>query len=118
MLKDFIRTYAYYCDRRRHGCSKSLRTLIEAISPTGDDTLVCLGDYVDRGPDRRGVVDILMELDKRCHLVCIRGNHELMFLGAAMRGCDPVMWFQMGGQATLTSYSGNLQKVARNHLGI
>ncbi|MBN8602614.1 MAG: serine/threonine protein phosphatase [Planctomycetes bacterium] len=99
-----------------HGCSKALRTLIEAISPTSEDTLICLGDYVDRGPDSRGVVDLLMELDSRCKLILVRGNHELMFLGSALRGCDPVLWFQMGGQATLTSYGGNLQKISHNHL--
>ncbi len=99
-----------------HGCSKALRTLVEAISPTASDTIVCLGDYVDRGPDSRGVVDILMELDSRCRLVCLRGNHELMFVGSALRGCDPSLWFQMGGKATLTSYGGDLNKISKSHL--
>jgi serine/threonine protein phosphatase 1 len=35
-----------------HGCSKALATLIEAVQPTELDTLVFLGDYIDRGPDR------------------------------------------------------------------
>ena len=37
-----------------HGCSAALRAIVEAIQPTADDTIVTLGDYVDRGPDSRG----------------------------------------------------------------
>ena len=48
-----------------HGCSTALSALLEAIGPTKDDTLVMLGDYVDRGPDSRGVLDQLIELSNR-----------------------------------------------------
>jgi serine/threonine protein phosphatase 1 len=52
-----------------HGCAKALATLIEAIQPTGSDTLVFLGDYIDRGPDSRGVVEQVIALGKRCTVV-------------------------------------------------
>ena len=65
-----------------HGCSAALRALIAAIEPTADDTLVPLGDYVDRGPDSRGVIDAVLELEKRCRVVPLLGNHELMLLDA------------------------------------
>ena len=40
-----------------HGCSKALATLLEANQATQQDTLVFLGDYIDRGPDSRGVAE-------------------------------------------------------------
>ena len=45
-----------------HGCAVALRTLCDAIQPRPDDTLVTLGDCVDRGPDSRGVIDQLLQL--------------------------------------------------------
>src|SRR5688572_29707853 len=52
-----------------HGCSAALRTLVAAIEPTSEDTLLALGDYVDRGPDSKGVLEELLALEKRCRLV-------------------------------------------------
>ncbi|HSD10614.1 MAG TPA: metallophosphoesterase family protein, partial [Candidatus Binatia bacterium] len=65
-----------------HGCVDELSVLLDAIQPTGDDKLVFLGDYVDRGPSSRGVIDLLIELrdSGRCQTVFLRGNHEDMFL--------------------------------------
>lgn len=65
-----------------HGCSKALAALIGAIEPTRDDTIVMLGDYVNRGPDSRGVLDTLIELQRRCRLIPILGNHDEMLLQA------------------------------------
>ena len=55
-----------------HGCSTALAALIEAIGPRRDDTIVTLGDYIDWGPDSRGVLDLLIGLSDRCHLVPLR----------------------------------------------
>ena len=63
-----------------HGDLVHLLALWDALPALdGDDTLVFLGDYVDRGPDSAGVVrwirDVLpMLTDAR--VVCLRGNHE------------------------------------------
>ena len=43
-----------------HGCSQALETLLGAIAPTSDDLFVPLGDYVDRGPDSKGVIEMLL----------------------------------------------------------
>ncbi len=42
-----------------HGCANALATLLKAIQPTEQDTLVFLGDFIDRGPDSRGVCPAL-----------------------------------------------------------
>ncbi|MCG9910742.1 MAG: serine/threonine protein phosphatase [Flavobacteriales bacterium] len=67
-----------------HGCLKTLRVLIEEkLKPAEEDTLIFLGDYIDRGPDSKGVIDYLIQLEKqnfRC--VFLRGNHEQTLLNA------------------------------------
>ncbi len=99
-----------------HGCSKALRALVEAIDPTAEDELVFLGDYIDRGPDSRDVIDQLIALRDRCNVVTLRGNHEIMLLGVALHNLDPDPWLRSGGQATVTSYGGSLDKIPADHL--
>lgn len=99
-----------------HGCSKALRTLLQEIHPRSADELVFLGDYVDRGPDSRDVVEQVMRLQSRCRVVALRGNHEVMLMGVAMGGCDPETWLRSGGHATVASYGGSISKVPEKHL--
>ena len=87
-----------------HGCSTALGTLIEAIGPRPDDTIVTLGDYIDWGPDSRGVLDLLIDLSGRCNLVPLLGNHEEMLLAALESGSELRYWLQFGGDETLNSY--------------
>jgi len=68
-----------------HGCSAALDALLEAFQPSSEDTIVTLGDYINRGPDSRGVIDKLIELKDRCRLVPLRGNHEEMCASAEPR---------------------------------
>ena len=99
-----------------HGCAKALRSLIEAIDPQPDDEIVFLGDYIDRGPDSRDVVQQILELRQRCHVVALRGNHEIMLLGVALGGLNDEVWLENGGIATVTSYGGSLSKIPPDHL--
>ncbi|MCC9603457.1 serine/threonine protein phosphatase [Stieleria sp. JC731] len=99
-----------------HGCSKALRTLIDTIAPKKDDELIFLGDYVDRGPDSRGVIDQLVDLQSRCNVIPLRGNHEIMLCGVAFSHLDPEMWLNSGGNATVTSYGGSLDKIPDSHV--
>lgn len=68
--------------------------------------LVYLGDYVDRGPDSRGVVDRLLEgPPSGFEQICLVGNHEEMMLGC-LEG-DPrssILWLMNGGDSTCRSY--------------
>ena len=65
-----------------HGCSVALKTLIDAINPQADDTIVVLGDVIDWGPDSRACVQQLIDLSGRCQFVLVRGNHEEMLFAA------------------------------------
>lgn len=87
-----------------HGCSDALRAVIQAIDPRPEDTLIPLGDFINRGPDSRGVMDQLIQLCDRCILVPILGNHEEMFLGALGSLAVARNWLACGGIATLGSY--------------
>lgn len=99
-----------------HGCAKALRTVIEKIDPKPEDELIFLGDYIDRGPDSRNVVEQVLELQSRCRVVPLCGNHELMLLAIVERGLDDNVWLANGGRATVSSYGGSLAKVPDSHL--
>lgn len=88
-----------------HGCSAALRALLEVIRPTPDDLIVTLGDYIDRGPDSRGVLDCLIELADRCELISLLGNHDDMLI-QAIDGHHTATLIAFGGAATLASYGG------------
>lgn len=89
-----------------HGCTTALAALLEAIAPQPEDTIVVLGDYIDRGPDSRGVIEQLITLSERCELVPILGNHEEMLLRALANPTSGALqaWLNSGGKATLSSY--------------
>jgi serine/threonine protein phosphatase 1 len=86
-----------------HGCSAALRALLAQIGPSANDTIVTLGDYIDRGPDSRGVLDQLIALKSRCHLIALLGNHEQMLFAARVSPPMQRRWEEFGGDATLRS---------------
>jgi serine/threonine protein phosphatase 1 len=87
-----------------HGCSAMLDDLLAAVQPAPDDRLVFLGDYVDRGPDTRGVIDRLIALKANPNVVCLRGNHELMMARSRRDKSEYKMWYAVGGMQALASY--------------
>ncbi|EGF24208.1 metallophosphoesterase family protein [Rhodopirellula baltica] len=99
-----------------HGCAKALRSMIQELAPTADDELIFLGDYIDRGPDSRDVIDQLIELQSACKVIPLRGNHEWMLQSVVSRGLDDAMWLRSGGKATVTSYGGSTGKIPKDHL--
>lgn len=100
-----------------HGCATALDRLLSAIKPTPRDTIIGLGDYVDRGMESARTIEILIELVSHCRLVPLIGNHEIMMY-KALQGDkkDFEFWYQHGGSSTLASYGGNLQKIPQHHL--
>lgn len=105
-----------------HGCLGALDELLAWVNPTGADELIFLGDYVDRGPDTRGVLNRLIELKQKRPVVCLRGNHEIMMLDARFGGrADRKQWLGVGGVQALGSYgpalgvSGTFDDVPEGH---
>jgi len=89
-----------------HGCLRTFRHLVEdIIQPDKDDELFLLGDYIDRGPDGKGVLDYIIQLEEEGYLVTpLMGNHEDMLLKSQL-GYDQLMkWLCNGGKATLKSF--------------
>jgi serine/threonine protein phosphatase 1 len=90
-----------------HGCAKEFICLVEALPLEPDDLVVFLGDYVDRGPDSKGVISYLIEWRQRAlqRLVFLKGNHEDMFLSyLGLPGSYGEMFLFNGGGQTLASY--------------
>jgi serine/threonine protein phosphatase 1 len=88
-----------------HGMLSKLRRLLRKIPFKPDrDRLAFVGDYVDRGPDSKGVLDCILDLMERgWEVICLRGNHEWMWQNY-LKGDDPLMFLVNGGEETLKSY--------------
>lgn len=91
-----------------HGCDDLLERMIAAIRDLClDDAerplLVFLGDYVDRGPASKGVLDRLTSLDF-CDARFLCGNHEEAMLNFLNDPEEGIAWIRYGGRATMTSY--------------
>ena len=92
-----------------HGCRSELERLLDRLAPTQDETLVFLGDYVDRGPDSPGVIARLLQLRaERPDTVFLRGNHDemlLSFLRLVEHGHGyAYLYTANGGVSTLEQY--------------
>jgi serine/threonine protein phosphatase 1 len=92
-----------------HGCLAHLERMLETVNPDlTRDTLVFVGDYIDRGMNSRGVVDYLIRLKEgqpAGRVICLKGNHEAMFLDF-LTGRDPELFLFNGGRSTLREYWG------------
>lgn len=90
-----------------HGCADELDDLLSILPLTEGCTIVFLGDYVDRGPKSRQVVERVLELQRRYNVVTLRGNHEAMLL-EFLDGSDAsrvARFILNGGSATLATYA-------------
>lgn len=101
-----------------HGCLPALDALLGVIQPAGDDTIVTLGDYVDRGPDSRGVIERLIDLSGRCRLIPLLGNHDQMMLEIYDGRVELfIEWLLYGGDATMQSYEASrLDELPSEHI--
>jgi serine/threonine protein phosphatase 1 len=100
-----------------HGCATALDRLLTEIQPGSEDTVVGIGDYVDRGMESARVIDILISLVTKTRFVPLIGNHELMMYQALYGDkSDFDFWFQHGGNATLASYGGQVDNIPQHHV--
>lgn len=91
-----------------HGCLSALNFLLDEVEPCAEDRLIFLGDYVDRGPDSRGVIERLLRLrEQHPRSVFLRGNHEIMMVTARRHPRTQREWLSVGGKAALQSYAGD-----------
>jgi serine/threonine protein phosphatase 1 len=71
----------------------------------GERTVITLGDYIDRGPNSRQVIERLMEWrSDTLRLMALKGNHEAMMWEVCNNLADLDWWIQNGGGQTLASY--------------
>jgi serine/threonine protein phosphatase 1 len=100
-----------------HGCATALKRLLAEIQPTQNDTIIGLGDYVDRGLESAETIETLVNLVSQCRFIPLIGNHEIMMYKAIQNGkSDFSFWFQHGGNATLASYGGDVRNIPQHHL--
>jgi len=90
-----------------HGCLRALEALLDEIQLRPDDRVVTIGDYVDRGPDSRNVIDYLIGYRSVLgdRLITLLGNHEILMLQARESVLQRNKWFSHGGLATMSSYT-------------
>lgn len=93
-----------------HGCYDELVRLMDAIDPTAKDTIIFLGDYVDRGLRSSSVLDYIINLSKLCNVIALKGNHESMMQSAFLERDEDTRakwvfnWLRNGAHETLQSY--------------
>jgi Calcineurin-like phosphoesterase len=106
-LPDGTRIYAIGDVHGRADLLQSLLTVIDAdIARSRPERAiqVFLGDYVDRGPDSRGAIDLLIERSERFETVCLKGNHEVFLIEVLKDPAKLQDWRHYGGLLTLVSY--------------
>jgi len=95
-----------------HGYLDKLTVLMDKLllQAGGNDTMVFLGDYIDRGKFSSEVVDYLISLSKKTSTVFLKGNHEDMLLKYLSGKDDGGVYLFNGGDATINSYKKNFGK--------
>ena len=100
-----------------HGRSDLLDKMVEEIerdlqkNPAVDSLTVTLGDYVDRGPDSRGVLDRLVHNPFPTKYIALKGNHEELFEAFLHDPSVASQWRRLGGLETLHSYGVSVTAV-------
>ncbi|MEK7257579.1 MAG: metallophosphoesterase [Bacteroidota bacterium] len=90
-----------------HGCNLTFQALLDKIAFGISDELYLLGDYVDRGPDSKGVLDTIFNLKEKGYKVrCLMGNHEHSMLLALRNVYHYYDWLEAwGGRQTMDSFN-------------
>ncbi|MBY3225495.1 serine/threonine protein phosphatase [Rhizobium laguerreae] len=93
-----------------HGCIDPLNRMIDRIEAyASEGTVVFVGDYVDRGPDSKSVLDrIIAGPSDPWRWICLKGNHEDMMVAAYADGQSRAVWLGNGGLETEISYGGRV----------
>jgi serine/threonine protein phosphatase 1 len=106
-LPEGVRVYAFGDIHGRADLLKQMFTVIDAdlaLNPVHRPIHVFLGDYVDRGPDSAGTLDLLIDRGRRFETVCLKGNHEAFMLEVLRDPGKLAEWRRFGGLSTLMAY--------------
>lgn len=101
----------YYAVADLHGRFDLLTLAVKAVQQHTADKkhqVVFLGDYIDRGPDSRGIVVALKHASSRGQAICLKGNHEDMMVQTLRTPLHPKWWISNGGGQTLLSYGHSM----------
>lgn len=100
-----------------HGCSKTLQKMVQGVLQLKpDDTLFMLGDYVDRGPASKGVLDYMLQLlESNYDIRPIMGNHEEMLLNAVADPSAISLWYGNGGWGTIQEFGVDTPEAIPQH---
>lgn len=92
-----------------HGYLSKLKKIILSIEENikNDDTIIFLGDYIDRGPSSFQVIELLIELSLKYKTIFLTGNHEDMFIRFVTKGDNYNNYILNGGGYTIKSYKNN-----------
>ena len=96
-----------------HGEYEKLCSVLDQISPQKGDTIVFMGDYIDRGAKSLEVVDKIISMQDICHCVYLIGSHEYAMMHAPIDDYYNYLFWNYGGDATAKSYGGfdNIMKI-------
>jgi len=96
-----------------HGCNLAFRRALKKVSLKKRDTLIILGDLIDRGSDSKGVLDtIFLLLENGFNVISLRGNHEQMLIDSFDDISSKINWMKNGGKETLRSFlTSEIEKI-------
>ena len=87
-----------------HGYYNEIKKLVDLVKPNDHDTLIFLGDYIDRGKQSFEVIEYMLELKQQYNCIFLKGNHEEMFADY-MSGINNQLYLHNGGDKTISSYA-------------
>jgi serine/threonine protein phosphatase 1 len=101
-----------------HGRDDLLREgLAEITARDSAGLIVTIGDYVDKGPDSKQVIDrMLPGVAEGWNLIALKGNHDAMMVEALRDPSKMASWIEKGGDAALASYGGDPAAVPQTHI--
>lgn len=97
-----------------HGEYEKLCALLEGIAPSKDDTIIFMGDYIDRGAKSKEVVDKVISMKDVCNCVYLTGSHEYALLHSGTDEYYKYLFWNYGGDATARSY-GSYENIFKTH---
>ena len=97
-----------------HGELEKLCRVLEKVNPQKDDTIVFMGDYIDRGAKSKEVVQKIIDMKEVCNCVYLIGSHEYALLHADTDDYYHYLFWNYGGVQTVESY-GSFDNILKTH---